>query len=910
MIEWPLVGREEALAACDALARDGGFGWISAVAGTGKTYLLRHVAARAAEHVAVRQVTATAGTVAPYAAVRELLGVAAAELLPAQSGNRSFFEAGVANAAGVLMQESLVERAVALAGEPTLVIVDDVHLLDAGSLGWLDVVTTLDPAPFALLVAGRPEVPDGPAGAVARRLIERASAIPLAPLDADAIAALCRARAGTPVGNRLVDALAGTGGLPLVVTAVLEDLADEDLAPADDGVVDVTGAAEQRLSRTVPDAVRSRLESVVGSHAFVAAAAALAGPTFHVHDVGSVLGLPLHEAAAVIERFERAGVVIAESAYRFRHEHYRLAAIELVSEPMRVSLHSAYARLFIDRDDQPLLVADHLVGARATGRDAASWVTRAAQQLAPLDATASLALADRALAMSSEPNRPLTLARIRALGAVGRVQEADALARALLVDATPAEEVVLRRDLAMVAFQQGRAGDTVTEMARAVELAVDDRAHARLLAEAAFAHLLAADFATARDVAEHAVAESVRLADLVTQLAAEMVITLVTLYVYDLDASAASAQRIAALGELPEAMEATVYQPWFAASLHHVLTADFELARRLNAIGRERAASGGFAWMVPAYDALDALRLLDMGDLDDAEASAVAALGWGIDDSFGAAIWCWAFRARIAASRGEWDEVERCLAAGDALVLPGQAQLGWDHLALARARLADHRGSPERALAILTETADGFHAFGIASPVQELDVAIVPLAHRVGDVERRDRALAGLRAAAALTRRPGWSADLRASEALVAGDVDGLLAAADAYAGLGRQLRAAESRAAAASAAESSGDRTRARELASQARQQLEGCGAAGDARTLDALAGRRRGGDVPRGLGRLSRSEREVVLLVGDGLTNADIAARLYVSRRTVESHVSAAYRKLGVSNRVELARLALARS
>ncbi len=401
-----MVGREAALASCDVLVRDGGFGWISAVAGTGKTYLLRHVAARAAEHVAVRQVTATAGTVAPYAAARQLLGVSIAELLPAQAGNRSFFEAGVANAAGVLMQESLVERAVELAGKSTLVIVDDVHLIDVGSLGWLDAVTALDPVPFALLVAGRPEIPDGPAGDVARRVMERSSAIALAPLDAGAIADLCRARAGMPVGSRLVGALAGTGGLPLVVTAVLEDLADEDLAPADDGTVDVTGVAEERLSRTVPDAVRSRLESVVGREAFVAAAAALAGPTFHIHDVSAVLGLPLHEAAAVIERFDRAGVVVAESAYRFRHEHYRLAAIELVSEPMRESLHSAYARLFMEHDGEPLLVADHLVGAKATGGDAASWVTRAAQQLAPLDATAALALADRALAMSSEPNRP------------------------------------------------------------------------------------------------------------------------------------------------------------------------------------------------------------------------------------------------------------------------------------------------------------------------------------------------------------------------------------------------------------------------------------------------------------------------------------------------------------------------
>ncbi len=52
-----------------------------------------------------------------------------------------------------------------------------------------------------------------------------------------------------------------------------------------------------------------------------------------------------------------------------------------------------------------------------------------------------------------------------------------------------------------------------------------------------------------------------------------------------------------------------------------------------------------------------------------------------------------------------------------------------------------------------------------------------------------------------------------------------------------------------------------------------------------------------------ISPREREVLLAVADRLTNAEIAERLYVSVRTVESHVSALLRKLGARDRRELA-------
>ncbi len=47
-----------------------------------------------------------------------------------------------------------------------------------------------------------------------------------------------------------------------------------------------------------------------------------------------------------------------------------------------------------------------------------------------------------------------------------------------------------------------------------------------------------------------------------------------------------------------------------------------------------------------------------------------------------------------------------------------------------------------------------------------------------------------------------------------------------------------------------------------------------------------------------------EVLALLADGLTDREIAAGLVISPRTVESHVSAILRKLGVRNRAEAAR------
>ena len=60
-------------------------------------------------------------------------------------------------------------------------------------------------------------------------------------------------------------------------------------------------------------------------------------------------------------------------------------------------------------------------------------------------------------------------------------------------------------------------------------------------------------------------------------------------------------------------------------------------------------------------------------------------------------------------------------------------------------------------------------------------------------------------------------------------------------------------------------------------------------------------------GLGRLSTRERELITLVAQGRTNAQIAAQLYISVRTVTSHLDRIRDKTGCRRRADLTRLAL---
>lgn len=107
------------------------------------------------------------------------------------------------------------------------------------------------------------------------------------------------------------------------------------------------------------------------------------------------------------------------------------------------------------------------------------------------------------------------------------------------------------------------------------------------------------------------------------------------------------------------------------------------------------------------------------------------------------------------------------------------------------------------------------------------------------------------------------------------------------------------------------GDRSRARQASCGAQAVYQELGAVWDmARAASSLReygiqrgvrGKRR--NVDSGWDALTDTERWIAVLVSDGLSNPDIAVRMYLSPRTVQSHVSSILRKLGLASRVQVA-------
>jgi DNA-binding NarL/FixJ family response regulator len=91
------------------------------------------------------------------------------------------------------------------------------------------------------------------------------------------------------------------------------------------------------------------------------------------------------------------------------------------------------------------------------------------------------------------------------------------------------------------------------------------------------------------------------------------------------------------------------------------------------------------------------------------------------------------------------------------------------------------------------------------------------------------------------------------------------------------------------------------RHCASRGLAALRSCRSASKALGVQNRSGSRRSASRPP---RLTERELQLAQLVADRKTNPEIAAELFLSQKTVETHLRNIFRKMGVASRVELAR------
>ncbi|MFE6522296.1 ATP-binding protein [Streptomyces sp. NPDC057794] len=337
-----------------------------------------------------------------------------------------------------------------------------------------------------------------------------------------------------------------------------------------------------------------------------------------------------------------------------------------------------------------------------------------------------------------------------------------------------------------------------------------------------------------------------------------------------------------------------------------ILLGDDAAAMELAAAEVARCRAQGLIGVLPQALHLLAERQVLAGAHRDAEASVAEAVEIARDTGLRERVaWLNGVPARIAAIEGD-DRRCRDLTRDVPDVGRVAAESALSLLDLAR---GDHEAALGRLERAVGPGPQRHTAMAMATVADQVEAAV-----RLGQQERAEAPMRAFEAWARAGRQPWARAVAHRCRALVDGREEGYREAVRLHAQarrpferartellygewLRRARRRSEARTSLRSALEDF-ERLRAAPWAERARAELR---AAGDA-TTGAKA------TAENVLDRLTPQELQVVRLAAGGNSSREIAAQLFLSRRTVEHHLYKAYPKLGVGSRRELARLDLA--
>jgi DNA-binding CsgD family transcriptional regulator len=786
-----------------------------------------------------------------------------------------------------------------------MVAVDDAQWADEPSVGFLcHLATRLEQLPVLLLVACRPHT-EG----VGKLFVDPAvRVLRPAPLSGDAVAHWVTEALGRPADAEFADACLGaTGGNPFLIRELLREVRAEGLEPRAAGVERLRGLSP----RGVATSVLLRLSGLARPASALARSLAVLEEA-EVGVAAKLAGLDFDSAVAASAALTRAGLLGTSRPLRFAHPLVRTVIYEDIPAAERALAHAEAARRLREAGADDEHVAAQLCRADPVREPWALAVLRGAAARASLRGAPEVAahLLEGALAEADDD-----AVRFELLLALGRAEllagrpHAQARLRAALELARAPEQY------ARAAVKLGRVLRYTAAGGEAVELLED--AAARLGDhQAPLAALIEHELLAASTVSYEA---RRRLADRMARWCGATEQPPRSFFARML--SAAEAVEAASRGDPAERVEELAEAALAGGAgddhlgrhLRLLATYAFLMIDRydradtvlheLDEIASRRSGAE-LAAVVAAQRALVSSR---RGRLAAAEEDAVDALEFASEldappafvlTAAGALLW-------VAAERGEEPHP---LAAG--VRDDGDSMFGrhlnhaWAVLRAAQGRLreavAEFEAVGERECGIgwtgpaqfpwRSEAALALEALGEHARARELAAEELELARALGAprplgialratalLSEPDRRLPLLEEAVAVL--DGSGAELEHARALV-----------DLGANLRRSRRPSDARA----------PLRRGHELASV-------CGAtrlAEYARQELLAAGGRPRRTGPGGRDALTPSERRVVELAAKDMMNRDIAQALFITEKTVETHLGHAYSKLGLTSRRQLAK------
>jgi DNA-binding CsgD family transcriptional regulator len=825
---------------------------------------------------------------------------------------------------------ALAEQLLALVAEqcavrPTILVVDDLQWADQASIMlWGRLARSVRQVPLLLVGMMRP-VPQRDDLLALRRAVGDAARLQLTGLTEAAVAELVAALAGGKPDNKLLRLADGAAGNPLYVTELVAALArGSRLTVTDAGAAELTsGPAPISLSAAIAD----RLGFVSGQVREVLRAAALLGVDFAVPDLATVLGRSVADLVPALDEARAAGV-LAESGngLGFRHPLIRAALYDEIPAPVRAAWHRDAGRALAEAGAPADRVARQLLwavgGSGGTIDPMDEWVLRwlacNAELLvgqAPRVAAELLRQAVMSSPVGSAQHDHLAGRLADALYRVGDVAEAEEVANGALAHAVePDLRVDLHWTLAQCRIQTGRSAESLATLNRALASPeISARHRARLLVLAARTHSNLGEVETAGRFAAAALEAGSEAGDNWAIGWALHVLTIVT---------GVQGQTADALPLFDRALSVTQADPALTdlrllLQINKAITLG-GLDRYDEALAAARQARhladlvGTVVRLVQAHGALGQL-LFDTGRWDDALAE-VEVLHDDLKEP-GAACCDHGIAAVICFHRGEIAAARRHLAAA----IPYAKRIGnrvVGPLALARSLDCEHADALPEALAVLTA--------GLTDDTEELDeiedlfADAAHLATKIGDLGTAKTIVGHAEALAAASQIPHRQATALYCRGLLDHDATRLLAAAERYGGASRPLLSAKALEAAAGDFVGADDRDQARAAFTRAVEIYTSLGAATDVarlRTRFRAHGIRRGPHAKHrqarsGWNSLTPAETKIAALVEGGLSNPEIAAKLFLSRRTVATHVSHILKKLDVHSRTDIAREAALRT